>query len=614
MKPFSTISFLTSYFLAGYLDLPAVIREKTRGLLLANFGGLFLLLILSLNAVFEMNYMHLMANSLVSIGFVFSIFLIKRGVYLVASHASLIALLGFNVVEMINETLVLSSERLVYPMSNVALSLLLGFVFIGFISFKKWHLYLYIVFSVSLLLVHYINIVMTKQIDLIPQDIHFIIVDYLIVIVAGGLGVLLNLNVTTRLTSIEKKRTEQLNAYNTNLELLIYERTNDLKLKNTELEEKNKLLAEQQRRIVKASNVKEQFLSNVSHELRTPLNAVVGLTDLLVSTKINQENNLKTLKHSTNNLLRIVNDILDISKIENDEFDFIDEPFNLHEVLDSIHQVYRSNATIKKLDFNYVISPQLPIELIGDSVRLTQIITNLLSNAIKFTHEGGVRFEVTVVRKSDDRTTINFKIKDSGLGVAPEDQDRIFDKFTQLNDGKIPGTGLGLSIVKKMVESLGGEIHLKSELGKGSEFSLLLSFPIFKDIQSVENQKVDLIDVNLLIVEDNLVNQMVVSQLLSSQSPTIYTANNGLEATELCKSVHFDVILMDVQMPVMNGLEATTEIRKEGLNQETPIIALTANISEAAKEEAIASGMNDFLGKPFNGDVLFDKVRAFIKR
>jgi signal transduction histidine kinase/ActR/RegA family two-component response regulator len=601
--------------LKRYIDDPSVVSEKTRVLLFANFGGIVLVTLLSFKLFFDEDYIHILVNTIVTVVFILSVYFIKQHRHVFATSLSLISLLIFDVFDVVQARQVTNNDMLVYPMSGITLNLLLGFIFIGIVAFKRWQLYSYITFSLALLTTYYVNITLVKESNNLLTESHFIIVDYLVIIAAGSIGVLLNLNLTNRLLKIEHNRTKKLNAYNVNLELLIFERTNALNAKNEELEEKNKILAEQQKRIIKTSKIKEQFLSNVSHELRTPLNAVVGLTDLLIEGKTNGGQNLLTLRHSTNNLLRIINDILDFSKVDNNQFEFISEPFNLHQSLDSIHQVYRANASIKNIAFNYAVSPQLPVELIGDGVRLSQVLANLLSNAIKFTIEGQVDFGCTVVRRSEKKVTIKFTIKDTGIGIAKENQERVFEKFTQLNGAEIAGTGLGLSIVYKMVESLEGEVSLYSELGEGSEFSLLLTYPIHKDSPMImtDTPVKDLSNKSILIVEDNVINQMVAKQLLSNQNPEIFIANNGEEAYEICKTIRFDAILMDVHMPIMNGFEATLVIRKDGINTNTPIIALTANITEETKNEAISSGMNDFVGKPFKADVLVNKIKSVIK-
>ena len=568
-----------------------------------------------LNFFFHGDTLFIWVHLGIAIAVVMCIYLITKGKYIMSSTVSLFVLLTFNIIHMLKGAISETSEMIIHPMSDIVLTLLLGFIFIGFIAFKKWQLYVYTTFSLLFLTTYYLSIIVTRNSSLVPQEIHFIIIDYLIVTLSGGIGVFLNFNLTSRLMLIEAQRTKQLNAYNDNLELLIFDRTNDLDQKNQELEEKNKILAEQQKRIIRAGKVKEEFLSSVSHELRTPLNAVVGMTDILIKNdpEDNQQKNLNTLKSSTNSLLRIIDDLLDVSKIEGDKFKFKKEPFHIYEVLDSIHEVYRANASIKKLDFNYSISSRLPNQIIGDSVRLNQILSNLLSNGIKFTEEGTLDFDIIALREDHNEITIKFTVKDTGLGILREDQQKIFEKYNQLNEGKIAGTGLGLSIVKQMVNSLGGEITLKSTFGLGSEFSVILTYPIYREeTLSVEEETVSLIDLKILLVEDNLLNQMVAKELLSIQKPEVTTANNGLEAVELCELMKFDLILMDIQMPIMDGLQATSIIREEGQNRETPIVALTANITDVAKKETVDVGMNGFVGKPFNVDFLFSEIQRVL--
>jgi signal transduction histidine kinase/ActR/RegA family two-component response regulator len=611
LKIEAKISELTKPLLKGYIDHPSVIAEKARVLLFANLIGLFLISLTGINSVLQGNTLFVWAHIIVGVAFMTALVFIKAVKHLVASTISLIGLLIFDLFHMVKGMMAQTAEMIIQPMGDITITLLVGFIFIGFISFKKWQLYIYLIFSLLLLTTYYLITVNIRVSSIVPEELHFITIDYLIVILAGGLGVFLNLNLTNRLTLIEKKRTNQLNAYNDNLELLIFERTNTLDEKNQELKEKNKILAEQQKRIIKASRVKEEFLSSVSHELRTPLNAVVGLTDILIKNdpKDNHEKNLNILKYSTNNLLRIIDDVLDISKIEENKFEFKNEQFNLRELLDSIHEVYRANASIKKLNFNYSFSPSTPSQLIGDSVRLNQILSNLLSNAIKFTEQGAIELNVVTIKESKQNVTIMFSVKDTGFGILEENQHKVFEKFTQLNQNKIAGTGLGLSIVKQMVDSMGGQIKLKSIFEKGSEFSVIFTYPIYQEAPSeTKKENSDLTGKSILLVEDNMVNQMVAQQLLSIKNPTITIANNGLEAVELCKETVFDVILMDIQMPVMDGLEATSIIRVDKKNKTTPIIALTANIGAMAKKETLEVGMNGFVGKPFKADFLFKEI------
>ncbi len=613
----SRITQLTNYYLEGYIDLPSVITEKARILLLANFGTIILFFFTSLNFFIHGTIGLIWANILVSITFLISTHLIRKVRYMAASTLSITGLMIFESTDLLEGLLAPTSDMIIYQMSDIVLTLILGFVFIGFVSFRNWQLYVYAAVSLILLTIYYLFIILTKNEELIPSEIHVILIDYLFAILAGSLGVVLNLNLTNRLMDIETERAKKLNEYNDNLELLVFDKTTDLNTRNQELNEKNKLLAEQQKRLINASKIKDSFLSNVSHELRTPLNAVVGLTNILINShpKEEQKNHLHSLKHSSDSLLHLINDILDLSKIENDKFEFINIPFNIHQTLESLQNIYKTTAELKGLVFNCSISPNIPQEIIGDNGRLNQILSNLLSNAIKFTSQGKIDFLVTIAKENNKKVTLDFTIKDTGIGILQKDQELIFEKFTQLNENTIDGTGLGLSIVKKMVYSLEGDINLKSTVGKGSVFTLLLTYPISyrpiteKSIASTTN----ISKKKILLVEDNLMNQLVAEQILSSLNPTIVTATNGLKAFEVCQEMKFDLILMDIQMPIMDGLEATKRIKQEGLNKTTPIIALTANITDASKKEAFGVGMDEFIGKPFESEVLFQKMTTAMK-
>lgn len=607
----SKITGLTEYFLNGYIDFPSVIVEKTRVLLLANFGGLLLIALTAFNFSYQGKPHFVWSSISIFSVLITSILLIKKTKYIEASSLSLFSILIFDIFNVAEGQLAISKDMLIFPMSDVTLTLLLGFIFLGFISFKTWQIYTYLGFSIILLSAYYTVIITTKENMFLPQEIRFILMDYILLIIAGGLGVLLNLTLTNRLLTLEEERSNKMDQYNRDLELLVFERTTALNKQNLELEEKNKILDEQQKRIIESSKVKEQFLSSVSHELRTPLNAVVGLTNLLLNndSEKDRSKNLTTLKYSTNSLLRIVNDILDFSKVETDQFEIQKKPFNIHEVLDTVHEVYKANASLKNLNFDYSLSSQIPTHVVGDGVRLNQILSNLLSNAIKFTDKGNVTFNITATRENDKNITIKFIVKDSGIGIKKEHQSKIFKKFTQLNEGKIAGTGLGLSIVKKMVQTMGGEIYFKSQFDAGSEFSILLAFPIFnKPKQNTTRKGNTLENKKVLLVEDNLLNQMIAKQILDTWNIDVHTANDGLEAVKKSEANKYDVILMDIQMPNMDGLEATSIIRKQIKNANTPIIALTANTTQLAKQEALDAGMNNFLGKPFKIENLQEKL------
>ena len=375
---------------------------------------------------------------------------------------------------------------------------------------------------------------------------------------------------------------------------------------------------EEAEKLVKA---KEEFLSMVSHELRTPLNAVIGMSHLLLqeNPRKDQVQNLNSLKISAEYLLSLINDILDFSKIEAGKIIIDQTSFNFKEFVKAIEQTFYYQAQEKNIEFNILISDAIPKYLFGDPVRLNQILFNLLSNAIKFTDTGFVSLSVDVTEIDKSKATIKFTVKDSGVGIPEDKISSIFERFEQASNsknGKRGGTGLGLAITKSLIELMNGNIQVKSEEGKGSEFSFTVELP-FEEKQSVVKDQVktlsneNFIHLNLLLVEDNKINQLVAAKFLKKWQIKFDVAENGIEATEKIKHDFYDIILMDIQMPQMDGYTATKLIREYNSHySKIPIIALTAASLEV-KEKVFQAGMNDFLIKPFNPIELQNKIRKY---
>jgi len=375
----------------------------------------------------------------------------------------------------------------------------------------------------------------------------------------------------------------------------------------------------------KSSEAKSEFLSTMSHEIRTPLNAVIGMTDLLMmgGPRPDQKENLEVLKFSAGNLLSVVNDVLDFNKIESGKLVFEKTRLNLYDLMHSICGGPSITARQKGLNFTLDVETLLKKKaLFGDPTRITQIVFNLVSNAIKFTTDGNILVKVACVEDRHDRLTVNFLVMDTGIGIPRERLDVIFEPFTQESVSttrQYGGTGLGLAIVKRLMELQGIKINVKSTVDKGSEFSFNMEFPVATEKPVVVSKKTPLTiqteaeafgAIRLLIAEDNPVNVMLMKKLLSKWNITPFIAENGERAVEFVQYGNFDIILMDLQMPVMNGFDAAVEIRKmaDPKKSKIPIIALTASALFDIKERVYESGMNAYVSKPFKPDDLYEKI------
>ncbi|MEO6522349.1 MAG: ATP-binding protein [Mucilaginibacter sp.] len=384
----------------------------------------------------------------------------------------------------------------------------------------------------------------------------------------------------------------------------------------------------------KSSQVQSEFLSTMSHEIRTPLNAVIGMSNLLLmeSPRPDQKENLEILRFSAGNLLTLVNDVLDFNKIESGKITFENIKFNLDELMQNICGGQMMKAEEKGLTFQLHVDSYLKTRyLIGDPTRLSQIIFNLVSNAIKFTTRGTVKVSVSCIEDRHNEATIKFSIRDSGIGIAEDKIAAIFEPFTQesiTTTRQFGGTGLGLSIVKRLLDLQGGTIQVTSEIGIGSEFSVTMEFPVSTDMITPEekikklavpdagraNGTFQISKLQVLIAEDNAVNVMLMKKLFSKWDITPVIAENGERAVELLQYGNFDVILMDLQMPVLDGLEATKIIRKmvDPKKANIPIIALTASALFDIKDKVYNSGMNDYVSKPFKPNELLEKILGLV--
>lgn len=379
-------------------------------------------------------------------------------------------------------------------------------------------------------------------------------------------------------------------------------------------------------RLADLAETKSNFLSTMSHELRTPLNSVIGIAGLLISDNANskQKEQLDVLKFSAEGLLTLINDILDINKLESGKFELENAPFDLERLLNGIVQGMMFKVEEKKLKLNLQIDPQIKGKrFFGDSARLSQVIYNLVGNAIKFTEHGQVMLQAEVLTRENGTYTVCFKVTDSGIGISEAQQKLVFEPFKQAaasTTRKFGGTGLGLSIVKQLVEKFGSEIKLKSELGRGSVFyfelqlkedsSELLTVP-----EVAGSGEFDLSRLNILLAEDNMMNIFFMKQLFKRWNITADIAENGAEVISLLENKHYDVILMDMHMPILDGMEAAKRIRQSAdpVKANTYIIALTASVSDHIQTRIKEYGMNDYLPKPFELEDLRDRLVRRIK-
>ncbi|MFV5695755.1 7TM diverse intracellular signaling domain-containing protein [Flavobacterium sp. LB3P122] len=389
--------------------------------------------------------------------------------------------------------------------------------------------------------------------------------------------------------------------------------------------EKNELTRIALVRSQEMNDLKSYFLSNISHELRTPLNAIMNLIDS-ISNEVQDKNiikNCQIIKYSSHSLLSSVNDILDFSKIEKGELRLENEQFDPVQVLEHLKNNAINMATDKGLEFQFLKSDTIPDFLIGDLTRLVQVVNNVLNNAIKFTAAGFVKFSIDAELKPNNKASLILTVSDSGVGISKDKMDSIFDSFSQNNINnkrKFGGLGLGLYIVKTLVDMQNGTIVMDSKINEGTTCVITIDFEVSTEQKKVEAPVKTVIDdldgKSILVVEDNPINQMVIKMITKKWlNTTVVYANNGQEALEAFKTNQFDIVLMDLQMPVMDGYEATIAIRNGGAgahNSEIPIIAVTADVMETTKERVKAIGMNDYLSKPIKKETLYEAVKKLV--
>jgi signal transduction histidine kinase/CheY-like chemotaxis protein len=378
---------------------------------------------------------------------------------------------------------------------------------------------------------------------------------------------------------------------------------------------------------------KKNFLSNISHEMRTPLNGILGFTEILSQGQLSKQESEEYLQHINTSgtiLLKLISDMLEFNKIETGRIEIKNESFLLNEFIRQDIEVYSFHVKEKNLQFELNIDASIPQRIISDKYHLQQILVYLLGNAIKFTESGKIGIHITKMKEYDDSALLKFCVYDTGIGITSDDYEKVFESFSQANDTagrKFGGSGLGLAIVKHLVTAMGGSILFKSpspyndgmSKNRGTCFEILLPVDISRDetvgipeTVAIAGMKAER-KVHVLLVEDNLLNQKLASFILKKIGCHAEIASNGLEALEMIGKQNYDLILMDIQMPVMDGLQASMAIRKE-LRLDVPIVALTANTFHEDVENCFNAGMNDHLGKPYKEEQLVHMINKWGKK
>jgi signal transduction histidine kinase/ActR/RegA family two-component response regulator len=394
------------------------------------------------------------------------------------------------------------------------------------------------------------------------------------------------------------------------------------------VEERTKELLEAKEKAEQATSIKSKFLANMSHEIRTPMNAIIGFTDLILEqTSANDKiyDDLLIIQQSSESLLSLLNQILDYSKIEANKLDVEVTQINLHSLVEQVYHTFAISVKNTDVTISTNIDEKIPKVVLGDSLRIQQVLTNLLSNAVKFTKKGNVSIDVALIESINSDLIIGFKVTDTGIGMDEEQAKIIFESFTQAESDtsrNYGGTGLGLTISNQLVKLMGGTLDVKSQPNQGSEFSFQLKLSTSNEEPSAENTDIrpateDLSGLNILLVEDNKVNQLLVLKLLKTLGAKTTLCNNGQEAIDILEKQCFDLILMDIQMPIVDGVEASKIIRDVNssvIDHEVIIIALTANVMEEDNANYQAIGINSSIPKPIKKDIFLNCILRELSR
>ena len=399
----------------------------------------------------------------------------------------------------------------------------------------------------------------------------------------------------------------------------------------TERKQKDRLLLVAKERAENLAKTKSQFLANMSHEIRTPMAAIIGFSELALLHDMPKKvgDFLKNINTASNKLLIILNDILDLSKLEAGKMQLNLSPFSLDDLQNTLYNLFINSANNKDLNLTINVANNVPEYLIGDNVRIRQVLINLLGNAIKFTNQGEVTLNISLQQLDETQALVLFAVTDSGIGIAQEQQDKLFLPFSQVDDGyarNYEGTGLGLVISQDLVKMMNSLIKVDSHLDLGSSFSFELMLPLVSlstletiktgaNPSSLITETEDLKGIRVLVAEDDAFNQKIIKQVLKRLGVSIIVlANNGSEALSALEQDDYDVVLMDLHMPIMNGYEASTEIRKNPRYAQLAVIALSASVTEEDRQRSLAAGMNDFISKPINVNTLLSTVQKWLNR
>ena len=388
--------------------------------------------------------------------------------------------------------------------------------------------------------------------------------------------------------------------------------------------EKEIIEKEKNRSTAELASAKEQnqrlFLANMSHEIRTPLSGIMGLLSLMQKTNLNkkQKKYLSAIDTSSKTLLTVINDILDLAKIEEGEITLIKKDFNIKNTIDQIYDLFSGKCIDKNLMFTNDFLTKMPTSVLGDQARLNQVIYNLVSNAIKFTSIGFVKMTTDFKYKDNSIGEFQITIEDSGIGIPSNKIKEIFSPFKQIEDyekRKFEGTGLGLSIAQKMITLMNGKISVKSTEGQGASFTLSIPLKYSNEekvSEHINTEKTSLKNIKILMAEDNPINQLMATEMLSQEAATVTVVENGLEAVKILENEKFDIILMDMQMPIMSGYEAMKRIRENKNTTNNKIIALTAHVNENELKKCMESGADDYVSKPFEIEHLKKQILKLV--